>query len=221
MFWNKLKWSQVPGCFERHLQRREGNALFPIERRKVSRAEVTTAQERDQRDQDRFIATVKRLGADLEDSEARNPGSTVRDSSYLKKVQDLLEEAASIGGGRVQNAIRILEPIEENMIQNLNRSMPAATELLQEATALSMTARNTFLAQSTRKDTPMLPEEEIPSILSEDFETISFFGFLSRKFPRFKPCESDIKEHLDAAIKQGFDRERAKALLTAWNSWPS
>jgi len=111
----------------------------------------------------------------------------------------------------------MLESIEEDMIQHLNRSMPAGTDLLQKAKSLSMTARIPFLAQSKRKDTPIFPGEEIPTLLSEDLETISFIGHLSRTFPGFRPSAADIKGHLDAAVRQGFDRERAIVLLTAWN----
>jgi hypothetical protein len=216
MFWNKPKWSKVPGCFEQHLQRREGNGLFPMERRKVSKTEVAEAQKMDQIDQDRFIAAVKRLGVELENLEDKVPGATVRDSSYLQKVQDMLEEAASIGG-TIQNAILMLESIEEDMIQHLNRSMPDAADLLRKAKSLSMTSRIALLAQMRRKDTSILSTEEIPSILSEDLETISTIGYISRSFPDFRPCEADIRGHLDVAVKQGFDRKRAIELLSAWN----
>ncbi len=216
MFWNKLKWSKVPGCFEQHLQRREGNGLFPIERRKICKTEVAEAQKIDLLDQDRFIESAKRLGAELEFQEDKDLGSTVRDTSYIQKVQGMLEEAASIGG-TIQNAIRMLESIEEDMIQHLNRSMPDGADLLSKAKSLSMTARIPLLAQMTRKDTPILSSEEIPSILSEDFETISTIGYISRSFPGFSPCEDDIRSHLDTAVKQGFDRKRANELLGAWN----
>lgn len=216
MFWNKLKWSNATGCFEQHLQRREGNGLFPLDRRKISKSEVTEAQKIDQMDQDRFIEAVKRLGAELEFQEDKDPGSTVRDTAYIQKVQGMLEEAASIGGP-IQKAIRMLESIEEDMIQHLNRSMSDGADLLNKAKSLSLTARIPLLAQMRRKDTPILSSEEIPSILSEDIEIISTIGKISRSFPGFRPCEDDIRNHLDAAVKQGFDRKRANELLDAWN----
>jgi hypothetical protein len=170
MFWKKPKWSEVPGCFERHLQRRDGNFLFPLERRTVSRGEIAEARRRDKIDQGRFIEAVKKLGAVLDNSENTNPLSTLQDSSSLQKVQALLEEAASIGGN-IQNVIRLLESTEESIIQCLNTSMPEGKDLLEKAKSYSITARIPFIAQLKRKDTPILESEEIPTLLSEDFET--------------------------------------------------
>lgn len=216
MFWSKPKWSAVPGCFERHLQRREDNPLFPVERQKISKPEVVEAQQMDQSEQDGFIAAVKSLGVELENSENRKRGLTVQDSTYLQKVQDLLEHAAAIGGN-IQNAVRMLESIETDMIQHLDRQVPDGADLLRQARSLSAMKRNPFIAQSTRKNTPILSGEEIPTLLSENPETISFIGQISRSFPDFKPSTDDIKANLDAAVKEGFDRKRAAELLGAWN----
>ena len=46
----QLNWSAVPGCFERQLQRRHNNALFPEEKRRVTTDEVVEAKSRDQAD---------------------------------------------------------------------------------------------------------------------------------------------------------------------------
>lgn len=215
MFWKKSKWSEVPGCFERHLQRRDGNILFPLERRMVSRGETADARRRDKTDQDKFIETVRNLEAVIDNSEKTNPLSTLRRSSSLQKIQALLEEAASIGGN-IQNAIRLLESTEESIIQSLNASMPEGKNLLQKAKSSSITARIPFLAQLKRKDTPILESEVVPTLLSEDFETISVIGFMSRNFPDFKPCEMDITKHLDAAIIQGFSKVQAQEIMNAW-----
>jgi hypothetical protein len=58
----------------------------------------------------------------------------------------------------------------------------------------------------------VLPEEQIPTLLSEDLGTISFVG-TSVALPGFRPTEQDIKAHLDVAMRQGFDRARAEELL--------
>lgn len=216
MFWRKLKWSTVPGCFERHLQRRKDNPLFPIERRKISNTEVVKAQQMDQSEQEFFIASVKKLGADLESSEQTEPGSTIKDTAYLQKVQDLLELGATIGGN-IQNAIQMLESIEADMIKSLNQQMPDGAGLLKKALSLSTMKRNPFIAQLTRKNTPIISGEEVPTLLSEKPETISLIGQISRSFPDFRPNNDDVKAKIDSAVKKGFDRDRASELLAAWN----
>lgn len=44
---NGKMWSDCPGCFERHLQRRDGNILFPPERRLILRKDIEEAVEKD------------------------------------------------------------------------------------------------------------------------------------------------------------------------------
>jgi len=216
MFWRKPKWSSVPGCFERHLQRRKDNPLFPIERRKISKADVVEAQQMDQSEQDHFIALVKSLGAELEKSEKMKPGSTIQDSTYLQKVQDLLELAAAIGGN-IQNAVRMLESTEAEMIQHLDKQMPDGAKSLRQARTLSTMKRIPFIAQSTRKNSPIFSGEEVPALLSEKPETISLIGQISRSLPDYRPNTDDVKANLDAAVKEGFDRKKASELLNAWN----
>jgi hypothetical protein len=74
-----------------------------------------------------------------------------------------------------------------------------------------------YLAQMKRKDTPILETEEVPTLFSENFATISAVGYISRNFPDFKPSEADIKKHLDEAVRQGFDKGMAQNILKAWN----
>jgi len=216
MFSNRPKWSKVPGCFERHLQRRDGNVLFPLERRIVSREEVEQAQRRDKLDQERFIEAVRNLKIELNNSEDRNPLFTSHNSSFLQRVQALLEEAASIGGN-IENAIHILETTEEKMIQCLNASMPEGKELLEKAKSLSTMHRIPYLAQMKRRDTPILENEQVPTLLSEDFATISIIGYVSRRFPDFKPSDSDVRMFVEKAVRHGFDEGTAQRILDAWN----
>jgi len=214
MFWKKQKWSKVPGCFERHLQRRDGNILFPAERRRVSKEEIAQARKRDKMDKERLVKEVLAFEAQVRNA------VYVDFSSALQKVQGFLEEAASIGGD-VGDLIKISEHLEEKTMEYLNKKTPEGRHLLEEAHSLSVVARTPFLAQRKRKDTPILESEEVPTLLSEDLDTISVVGLASRSFPNFRPSTADIKRHLDEAIRQGFDKEYAQQIINAWNKIPA
>jgi hypothetical protein len=212
-----IVWNEYPGCFERHLQRRYKNVLFPPERRRISKKDIEEAREKDKIDQDRFIKTAKSLGAELEISEDKIPLSTLTDSNALQKVGDLLKQGKSIGGN-IQDAILLLEDTEKQMIEYMIKLKPEGKELLEKAMSVSRLSRNQYMAQSKRKDTPILQEEEVPTLLSEDLATISVCGLFSRSFaPNYRPNEADIKKHLDEAISQGFSKDRAKEIMDAWN----
>jgi hypothetical protein len=170
-------WSEYPGCFERHLQRRYKNVLFPPERRCISKKDIEDARQ---------------------------------------KVQSVLKQGASIGGN-IQDAILLLEDTEKQMIEYMEKLIPDGKELLERAISLSRVQRNPYMAQTKREDTPILREEELSTLLSEDLATISVMGLWSRSFPDFKPSELDARKHLDAAIGQGFSKERAREIMDAWN----
>ncbi|MGA2318678.1 MAG: hypothetical protein ABSG71_20215 [Thermodesulfobacteriota bacterium] len=213
MFWKKPKWSKFPGCFERHLQRRYNNILFPPERRRVSKEEIAQARKRDEMDKERFVKEVLEFEAQIRNS------VYVDFLSALQKVQDFLEEAASIGGD-IGHVTKILEDLEDKTIKYLNEKKPEGNHLLEKARSHSVLARTPFLAQHKRKDTPILESEEVPTLLSEDLPTISVVGLVSRSFPNFKPSTEDIRKCLDEAILQGFDKEYAQQIINAWNEIP-
>jgi hypothetical protein len=170
-------WSEYPGCFERHLQRRYKNVLFPPERRCISKKDIEDARQ---------------------------------------KVQSVLKQGASIGGN-IQDAILLLEDTEKQMIEYMEKLIPDGKELLERAISLSRVQKNPYMAQTKREDPPILREEELSTLLSEDLATISVMGLWSRSFPDFKPSELDARKHLDAAIGQGFSKERAREIMDAWN----
>lgn len=210
MFWNKPKWNKVPGCFERHLQRRDGNILFPLERRSVTEEDIKQARIKDKKDQDIFIDAVNKI---IKSTINR---SIQQQSSLLQKVQSLLEEGAAIGGN-ITSAVRALEDTEKEIVQTLSASVPEGGDLLEQAKSLSTMRRIPYVAQILRSDTPILVDERIPTLLSEDQLTISLVGFVSRSFPDFRPSSADINMFIDKAVLQSFDKRTAEQILTSWN----
>lgn len=61
------RWRQNPGCFERHLQRMEGNPLYPEDQREPSDDNIRLAREKDDADVKRFDLDVKKVLEDFND----------------------------------------------------------------------------------------------------------------------------------------------------------
>jgi seryl-tRNA synthetase len=129
MFWKKTEWSKNPGCFERHLQRRDGNVLFPLERRSVTNKAIEEARERDRLEQENFQKKINALASQLQSSK-QMPVDQV--SPLLQNIQSLIEDAASIGGEAL-NKIPNLETVEDSLIQQLNSAIPEGKEILEQA----------------------------------------------------------------------------------------
>ena len=210
-------WSDNPGCFERHLQRREGNLLFPPERRMVTQKEIDEATERDRLEQQAFAEkfyaflakTVAPKNTDLPPCDAL---------SLLTELGKLLAEAASIGGEDIAQFMQILQSTEDKLKQSWIEAVPDGTDDMNSITNLSAMDRIYYFAQALRKDSPILKEEEIPALLSEDLGVISLAGYVSRAFaPNYRPNETDIRSHLEKAVIDGFSEERAAQILSAWN----
>ena len=206
-------WSEFPGCYERHLQRRYKSFLFPQERRSVSRKEIGEARERDNFDRAIFIEEIIDVTNQLEVQPKLSSQEAI---SVSRKVQNLIEQAAALGGN-FQKEIGALEAVEKHIGERLNEVMPQGAALGKKISDLSAVNRIPFMAQLTRENSPILKDEKVPTLLSEDLSTVSFVGFVSRSFPGFKPSETDIKRHLDEAIREGFDQARAEQIMNAWN----
>jgi uncharacterized protein YoxC len=211
----KSIWSDNPGCFERHLQRREGNILFPPERRIISKKEIKDAQQKDRIEQEQFAKKINSFIERTKTIDENIPPNQA--SSILQEVQNLIEEAAEIGGA-IESYIQVLENTENNIIESLNRAVPDGADLLKQAQSLSMLKRSPYIAQISRKDSPIHKDEEIPTLLSEDLETIALEGYKSRAFaPDYRPNEAEIRKYLKDAVNRGFSKEAADKIISAWN----
>ena len=145
--------------------------------------------------------------------------SSEQSLSILKEVMELIEEGTAIGGN-IEGGLERLASIEEALIQSTNEAMPEGAGVIEKLHRLSCVHRIPYMAQAyNRKNSPILKGEEIPALFSENLETISFAGYVSRTIgaPDSKPCEADIRNNLDKALAQGFSKERAAEIITAWN----
>lgn len=173
-------WSPTPGCFERHLQRRYNNPLFPPNRRIVTQSEVEEARARDTMEAESLRGEVKevlKLFLDL------NPGQKIEMTLGLdtaRRLDGLIERAARLGGDSSKeeaDLITLRKALAADMKRGAEEAnAPGLREALGELDLfLQILVKgwsNRFLAQMGRKDSPILPEDVVPSLLSEDKETI-------------------------------------------------
>lgn len=223
MFWNKkqpskqlnkIDWRETPGCFERHLQRRCNNPLFPSERCTISSDELNEARKKDDSNLKEFI---KQYTLWLSGASNLNENSSIDDLQHcLRDTQHLAELAATVGGD-LENEISVLETMEQKLTSFMNARVPQGAELLETAHSYSVVKRIPYFAQAWMKDTPILKIEELASLLSEDIETIKTAGFYSRSFSGYRPNNEDVQELLDEAVKRGLDKEYAKEVIEAFN----
>jgi hypothetical protein len=103
-------------------------------------------------------------------------------------------------------------------MESMNKAMPEGAEQLKLMHSYAVTERWPYFAQSMRKNSPIRKEEEIPTLLTEDAETISFEGYKSNAFgPDYRPNEADVRTHLENSVNEGFSKERAARIADAWN----
>jgi hypothetical protein len=171
-----LWWSERPGCFERHLQRKQRNRLFGAAAGTVSQADIGAARARDAMEREDLhaavVGLVERLGG------LHSP-LLLREAGMLREeIDTLLERAAELGSSALDDDARLtqLQDAVLRTIRTVGTQAPELKPIFAEAEhfyrANVMGSRNSFLAQCRRKDSPIRPEEFLPSLLSEDIQTI-------------------------------------------------
>ncbi len=166
------RWRHNPGCFERQLQRMEGNLLYPEDQRQPSDEDIRMAQQKDDADFRQLDLDVQRL---FDDFKNLSEGSTVQGSlllDYLQnRVEPLMARAAEIGESAAQRYIPALQSLVVSSLTTLRKS--AGSDLTLESFERSWRFRtNVFIAQTGRDDSPIDQSNVVLSLLCEDVETI-------------------------------------------------
>jgi hypothetical protein len=208
-----VDWSQPCGCFERHLQRRWMNPLFPVERRRISFAELRESKARDQGDllelEANFRGTATRI-FELADATPRLGLLFEEVNQQLDVLQGLLLRAAEIGdlANRLREAVR--KPYDHLMqsVRGVRESLDLDSKL--EIDAFIVARRrimdiysNQFISQMKRADTPILSQEVLHSVLTEPLTTVRLFASLIPHAVR-----GELRIHaLAVALVQGVEKE--------------
>ena len=228
---NGRMWSDYPGCFERHLQRRDGNPLFPPERRIVLRREIEEAIKKDKLEADMFKIKHKAfLDTKLILFDSKKEMSPTEVNDIFTEALELAEEGAKYGAS-VYSLIEILDKFAESLVESMNQVLPEWAENMRKIISLYRFKRKDYSVQYHRPDTPIRKQELMATLLSEDLIDIARAGLMcqryeldkltlgdeSRKQPDKLPNTHDVKTFLEEAISRGFSKNRAARIMEAWN----
>jgi hypothetical protein len=168
----ELEWSENPGCFERHLKRKQNNPLFLEPDRKVTQEQIDEARERDREDAAKLQKELVDLASDLQNlPELATPGEV---APIRERIDELLDRAAGIGG-QADHTRDALNELRNTLIDDLREGMTYNGEILRQLEEIERHNKllveifhTAFIAQMGR-----IPSSDlIPAMLSEAPETI-------------------------------------------------
>ena len=167
-----LEWSENPGCFERHLQRKHNNPLFPEPDREVNQKQIVEARERDQEDAANLQTECLELVSDVEKLPELATAGDV--GPIRERIDDLLDRAAGIGGD-ADVISDLLITLRKSLVDSMREGMKdneEALKALEDAEDYHHSrveiVHNPYVAQVGRIPT----EDLISAMLSESPETI-------------------------------------------------
>jgi hypothetical protein len=214
-----MMWSPVPGCYERHLQRKHSNPLFPLEDRQVSVAEVRAAQDRDAQDAQELEKEFREILEAISDMPEMVTWSVVNE--VRERIDNLSAHALAVSGVSGLEVFDKLQQIHQVLIGSAREGMKNDPDMLDRLETSEQYYHqgkeaflNTFVQQLTRDGTPINESETLPSLLSESSRVIeSVVAVYDEK--ALKPIRAGARQVLQAAMKNGLPLEEATEKLKA------
>jgi hypothetical protein len=172
-----LMWSSNPGAYEMQLQRRCNNPYFPALQQNVSEAELTEAIKIDYEDYSLAEQRLLQIGNEIKELTS---DLTMKEFHYFReRLEDII--SFSIGaGGRTYELASMCKKLREALILSLRQSISSDNDILaliEEAEYAYKKNNRIFhtpvMAQMVRERSPIDENLSIPTILSEDAQTIS------------------------------------------------
>lgn len=196
------------------------NALFPVERRSISRAELLEAKMKDWNDLRQLETDVDNLFSELtKASEQKPPSVPYSDVLDLRKpFERLIFRAAEIGDIACQQS-EALRHVYKSVEQILRDGCPSEGKaelesLLADSEQHWQRWTNQFVKQWKRGDTPIPGDELLPSLLTEDVETVRFFASMLEEAVRKDTCDLAVTLISDAQ-SEGYTLAQAEEKLQA------
>src|SRR5487761_59019 len=170
-------WSDTPGSFERHLQRREGNPMFVKEFRQPTKENIKAARAKDDED---FEAAEESALAWINEINKLGDNITVANIAPLHKTSSEVMETCAKAGGRAEayrTSVRnIDEAVANQIIKAIEEILPQAAASLRASDkgwmALRDIAAQPFFAQMARKNGPISQDEQVAALLCESVQSV-------------------------------------------------
>jgi hypothetical protein len=173
---SELVWSADPGCFERHLQRKYQNPLFPPASRVVTQGDVDAARARDAVEADSLLEEITKT---LEPLKGRGPVTVSQMCKDRTCLETLMQRASEIGNRTAERATAklywALISDMEMALANDEKETKLFQEVTEEYVKRALPYTNRFVGQLCRENTPIKPDEVLPALLTEDLESIKKF----------------------------------------------
>lgn len=174
-----LPWSNNPGAHEAHLMRRHNNPYFPKTRRAVSHEDLEEAKKKDK---DEYILCQRRLEELGQEIEALPEAATSGDLMALReRIDDLIFFSMGVGGPATEIASKA-DQLREAVISDLRSAFAGDEETISNIEKADTYHKDNVrkfyipvIAQMRRENSPILEEETIATVLSEDPSSIAIF----------------------------------------------
>lgn len=171
------EFSSQPGRYERHLQRKFDNVLFPEEDREVSLGQIETARELDEQELLHFTKNYHVILQEIVEL-AQNVESELV-LNLKQRLDQLYEQVCGLGGDRTAEKTgltKLHQAIDQAIAAGAAGDSTAEARLAQEAQARKIhwqMLQQPLVADLLRTDSPISQDELLPSLLSEEAD---FFG---------------------------------------------
>lgn len=209
------EWLRAPGAFERHLQRRWRNPLFPAERRAVSTADVYEARLKDSQAFEDARKAVREIITGFEDNR------WLSDLNGFREHIDAAREQLQSVGGDIADLDDLLKKCRTLLMEEWRsrlRGDQQGLEALDEAedahTKKEALLGTTFWRQLKSPAAPIPKGELVPALLCEDPRTVARFVEVLPETER-KDALHWAAAVISAADTEGFDVMTIKEQLYA------
>ena len=167
---NSIKFSPLPGAYERHLQRQYNNPLFPASQQNFLQAEIEQARQRDQQDLQAFMEAFQETVKQAADLTGSVDSEVVLD--LKEKLERLYVTSCGLAGdlGSHQDALmKLIRICMQTIRKGAADDVIALRKLDEEEQARTVyfaMLETPLVAELMRGDEIIQAEELVPTVLS-------------------------------------------------------